>query len=49
MTLTPPEAREQLAVDFANTSNWRRGKAVAHPDDPRHVEAADRLTDWYRL
>ena len=43
MTLTPAEAREQLALDLASTSNWRRGKAVAHPDDPRHVEAAERL------
>ena len=43
MTLTPAEAREQLALDLASTSNWRRGKAVAHPDDHRHVEAADQL------
>ena len=33
----------ELEIDISNTAEWRRIKALEHPDDNRNIEAAELL------
>jgi predicted P-loop ATPase/GTPase len=40
--------KDMLKEDFANEAEWRREKAIEHPDDERNVDAAQLLDELAR-